>query len=209
MHERNSNPKNSKMNIKVLIIDNYDSFVYNLYQYVGEMVTEVLVRRNKIGIGDVRKINPDAIIISPGPGEPRNAGNTVKIIEKFYEETPIFGVCLGHQAIAYAFGSKIVRAKKVMHGKTSRIIHDGKSIYVGMKNPFIATRYHSLVVAEETLPNELIVTSKSLEDDEIMGIRHREYLVEGVQFHPESILTSKGKTLIKNFLKLVENTTKN
>ncbi len=197
------------MNLKVLIIDNYDSFVYNLYQYVGELSSRVFVKRNKISVGDIRKLSPDAIIISPGPGEPKNAGNIVKIIENFCEEIPMLGVCLGHQAIAYAFGAEIVRAKRVMHGKTSKILHDGKRIYKGMKNPFIATRYHSLVVSEETLPKELEVVSRSMEDDEIMGIRHKKYLIEGVQFHPESILTSNGKVIIRNFLELVENSTKN
>ena len=197
------------MNLKVLIIDNYDSFVYNLYQYVGELSSRVLVKRNKISVGDIRKLSPDAIIISPGPGEPKNAGNTVKIIENFCEEIPMLGVCLGHQAIAYAFGAEIVRAKRVMHGKTSKILHDGKRIYKGMKNPFIATRYHSLIVSEETLPTEIEVVSRSMEDDEIMGIRHKKYLIEGVQFHPESILTSNGKVIIRNFLELVENSTKN
>lgn len=197
------------MNLKVLIIDNYDSFVYNLYQYVGELSSRVLVKRNKISVGDIRKLSPDAIIISPGPGEPKNAGNTVKIIENFCEEIPMLGVCLGHQAIAYAFGAEIVRAKRVMHGKTSKILHDGKRIYKGMKNPFIATRYHSLIVSEETLPKEIEVVSRSMEDDEIMGIRHKKYLIEGVQFHPESILTSNGKVIIRNFLELVENSTKN
>ncbi len=198
-----------KSSTRILIIDNYDSFVFNLYQYVGELTTNVFVKRNKVCIKDIKKLDPDAIIISPGPGEPKNAGNTVKIIEEFYEDIPILGVCLGHQAIAYAFGAEIIRAKKVMHGKTSKIIHDGRRIYKGLKNPFTATRYHSLVVAEETLPEELIVVSRSLEDNEIMGIRHKNYLVEGVQFHPESILTSNGKIIIRNFLKLVEDSTKN
>lgn len=187
--------------MKVLIIDNIDSFVYNLYQYVGEFGADVIVKRNNISLNEVEKIAPDKIIISPGPGIPENAGSSVAIIRKFGEKIPILGVCLGHQAIGVAFGGVVARASSVMHGKTSVIKHDGKTIYRGLKNPFIATRYHSLAMQKQNFPEELEITATS-EDGIIMGVRHRRYAIEGVQFHPESILTSEGKKIIKNFLEM-------
>lgn len=187
--------------MRVLIIDNVDSFVYNLYQYVGELGAEVIVRRNHVSLEDVRKLEPEKIIISPGPGKPEKAGVSVELIRELGEDVPILGVCLGHQAIGVAFGARVARAKTLMHGKVSRITHDGKRIYRGVENPFIATRYHSLAILEETLPPELVVTARS-EDGVVMGVRHRRYPIEGVQFHPESILTSEGKRIIKNFLEI-------
>jgi anthranilate synthase/aminodeoxychorismate synthase-like glutamine amidotransferase len=188
--------------VRVLIIDNIDSFVYNLYQYVGELGAEVLVRRNDVSLEEVGEIDPDSIIISPGPGTPEKAGSSVAVIREFGEATPILGVCLGHQAIGIAYGGAVGRASNLMHGKTSEIKHDEKGIYRGILNPFIATRYHSLAVIEETLPRDLKITAKSTDDGIIMGVRHRVYPVEGVQFHPESILTSQGKKMIRNFLEM-------
>jgi len=186
----------------ILLIDNYDSFVYNLYQYVGEYGKKVIVyRNNQITIEKIKKLNPEKIIISPGPGRPENSGISCEVIEKFSGKIPILGVCLGHQCIGYVFGGKIVGAKKLMHGKTSLIYHSGKNIYKGLKNPFIATRYHSLVIEKKSIPSVLKVEAKS-EDGEIMGIKHKKYNVYGVQFHPESILTESGKKLIKNFLNI-------
>ena len=186
----------------ILLIDNYDSFVYNLYQYVGEYGEKVIVYRNdQITIEKIKKLNPEKIIISPGPGRPENSGISCEVIEKFSGKIPILGVCLGHQCIGYVFGGKIVGAKKLMHGKTSLIYHSGKNIYKGLKNPFIATRYHSLVIEKKSIPSVLKVEAKS-EDGEIMGIKHKKYNVYGVQFHPESILTESGKKLIKNFLNI-------
>jgi anthranilate synthase/aminodeoxychorismate synthase-like glutamine amidotransferase len=185
--------------MRVLIVDNVDSFVYNLYQYVGELGVDVQVRRNHITPDEVIRLAPDKIIISPGPGMPENAGSSVEIIRKLGEDTPILGVCLGHQAIGVAYGAKVVRAKTLMHGKTSEITHDGEGVYRGVENPFTATRYHSLAISEEGFPNMLKITATS-DDGVIMGVRHREYPVEGVQFHPESILTAEGKKIIKNFV---------
>jgi len=186
----------------ILLIDNYDSFVYNLYQYVGEFGKKVMVyRNNQITIEKIKKLNPEKIIISPGPGRPENSGISCEVIEKFSGKIPILGVCLGHQCIGYVFGGRIVGAKKLMHGKTSLIYHSGKNIYNGLKNPFIATRYHSLVIEKKSIPSVLKVEAKS-EDGEIMGIKHKKYKVYGVQFHPESILTESGKKLIKNFLNI-------
>jgi len=186
----------------ILLIDNYDSFVYNLYQYVGEYGKKVIVyRNNQITIEKIKKLNPEKIIISPGPGRPENSGISCEVIEKFSGKIPILGVCLGHQCIGYVFGGKIVGAKKLMHGKTSLIYHSGKNIYKGLKNPFVATRYHSLVIEKKSIPSVLKVEAKS-EDGEIMGIKHKKYKVYGVQFHPESILTESGKKLIKNFLNI-------
>lgn len=187
--------------MRVLIIDNIDSFVYNLYQYVGELGAEVVVRRNNISLGEVKKIAPDKIIISPGSGIPENAGSSIAIIKKFGKEIPILGVCLGHQAIGVAFGGTVARASNLMHGKTSEIKHDGKTIYRGVDNPFIATRYHSLAIQKQNFPEEIEISATS-EDGIIMGVRHKRYAVEGVQFHPESILTSEGKKIIKNFLEM-------
>jgi anthranilate synthase/aminodeoxychorismate synthase-like glutamine amidotransferase len=188
--------------MKVLIIDNIDSFVYNLYQYVGELGVEVVVKRNHISLDEVKDINPDKIIVSPGPGIPEDAGNSVEIIQSVGREVPILGVCLGHQAIALAFGGTVERASNLMHGKTSKIGHDGKSIYKGVENPFAATRYHSLAIKKENLPKDLEITATSLDDGIIMGVRHKRYIIEGVQFHPESILTNEGRKIIKNFLEL-------
>ncbi|MEM1515578.1 MAG: aminodeoxychorismate/anthranilate synthase component II [Candidatus Bathyarchaeia archaeon] len=190
--------------MKVLIIDNYDSFIYNLSQYVGELGGEPLVyRSNEVTLEDTIKIDPDRIILSPGPSHPANRkyfGVCLDLLTSLSKYVPTLGVCLGHQGIIYAFGGRIVRAKKIMHGKTSLIAHDGLSIFRGVENPFRATRYHSLVGEEGTLPTCLKVTARSLDDGEIMGVRHKNYPIEGVQFHPESILTSEGKKIIKNFL---------
>lgn len=187
--------------MKVLIIDNYDSFVYNIYQYVGEFVKDVTVVRNDINPEDVERINPDKIIISPGPSTPENAGNSIEIIKRFYDSIPILGICLGHQAIGVAFGCKIRRARRIMHGKVSKIYHKNKGILKGIENPFIATRYHSLVIDDKNFNHkELDITAYSLEDNEIMAIQHRKYPVFGLQFHPESILTTVGKEIIRKFL---------
>ena len=184
----------------ILVIDNYDSFTYNLVQYLGEMGSEIeVVRNDEIKVGDILQKKPDHILISPGPCSPKEAGISVDVIKQLAGKIPILGVCLGHQSIGYAFGGDIIRAKKLMHGKTSQISHDGKGVFKGLPNPFRATRYHSLVIKRETLPECLEVTATS-EDDEIMGVRHKSLPVEGVQFHPESILTEVGKQLLKNFV---------
>lgn len=186
----------------ILIIDNYDSFTYNLYQYVGEIAKEVAVYRNdQITIEQIENLSPEKIIISPGPCTPKEAGISVEVIKHFKGKIPILGVCLGHQAIGEAFGGRIVRSPEIMHGKTSMIYHDGKTIFKGLPNPFEATRYHSLVIERETLPDSLIVTAWT-SNGIIMGVRHKSYPIEGVQFHPESILTRVGKDLIRNFLRL-------
>lgn len=186
----------------ILIIDNYDSFTYNLYQYIGEMVKKVEVYRNdKLTIKEIEEMSPEKIIISPGPCTPSEAGISIDVIKYFADKIPILGVCLGHQAIGVAFGGSVIRSYEIMHGKTSLIYHDGKTIFTGLPNPFEATRYHSLIVEKETLPDCLIVSAWTL-NGIIMGIRHKEFKVEGVQFHPESILTKVGKDLLKNFLKL-------
>ncbi|MFA4044644.1 MAG: hypothetical protein HZRFUVUK_001441 [Candidatus Fervidibacterota bacterium] len=191
----------------VLMIDNYDSFTYNLVQYLGELGAEVVVYRNDmITIEQIEDLKPSHIIISPGPRTPQEAGVCVEVIRHFSGRIPILGVCLGHQCIGYAFGGKIIRAKRLMHGKTSPIRHDGKTIYHGLPNPFTATRYHSLVVDRISLPSCLEVSAISEDDEEIMGIRHVAFppqrCVEGVQFHPESILTEVGKDLLRNFLEM-------
>ena len=184
----------------ILMIDNYDSFTYNLVHYLGELGEKVLVFRNdKITIEEAGKLNPDMVVISPGPCTPKEAGISVDLIKEFAGRIPILGVCLGHQSIGYAFGGNIVRAKRLLHGKTSQIYHDGKKIYEGVPMPFEATRYHSLLVEGSSLPDELEVTAWT-DEDEIMGIRHKEHLIEGVQFHPESILTKHGKDLLRNFV---------
>lgn len=184
----------------ILVIDNYDSFTYNLVQYLGEMGHRLSVFRNdRITIDQIEEMNPGRIVISPGPCTPNEAGISVDVIKHFAGKIPILGVCLGHQAIGQAFGGEIVRAKRLMHGKTSLIEHDGEGVFRGLKNPFEATRYHSLVIRRETIPDCLQITAET-DDREIMGVRHREYPVEGVQFHPESILTTEGKKLLRNFV---------
>lgn len=187
----------------ILMIDNYDSFTYNLVQYLGQLGQDVQVHRNdKITIDEIKKLTPDAIFLSPGPCTPKEAGITVDVIREFYQHTPIMGVCLGHQSIGYAFGGNVVRASRIMHGKTSQILNDGKTIFKGLPNPFTAGRYHSLLVEKDSLPSCLEISAET-DAGEIMGIRHREYPVEGIQFHPESILTPQGKRIIKNFLELI------
>ena len=184
----------------ILMIDNYDSFTYNLVQYLGEMGEELRVYRNdKITTDEVEAMKPDRIVISPGPRAPKEAGISVETINRFAGKIPILGVCLGHQSIGYAFGGDVVRAGRLMHGKTSMIHHDGKGVFEGMPNPFEAIRYHSLVIEPTTLPDCLEVTAQT-DIGEIMGVRHKEFIVEGVQFHPESILTQNGKHLLRNFL---------
>ncbi len=185
----------------ILMIDNYDSFTFNLVQYFGELGAEVVVRRNDaITLDEVERLAPAAVVISPGPCTPNEAGISVPLIKRFAGRFPILGVCLGHQSIGAAFGGEIVRAARIMHGKTSPIEHDGRTIFAGLSNPFDATRYHSLLVRRDTLPACLEVSAWTREG-EIMGLRHRELPIEGVQFHPESILTLEGKHLIENFLK--------
>ncbi len=184
----------------ILMIDNYDSFTYNLVQYLGELGAEVVVRRNDaITLEDVSQMSPAAVVISPGPCTPKEAGISLSLLSRFAGCFPILGVCLGHQAIGAAFGGEIVRADRIMHGKTSPIEHDGRTIFAGLSNPFDATRYHSLLVRRDTLPDCLEVSAWTREG-EIMGLRHRELPVEGVQFHPESILTLEGKRLLESFL---------
>jgi len=185
----------------VLVIDNYDSFTYNLVQYLGELGAEVQVMRNDVVSLDVIvKARPERIVISPGPGRPEQAGVTMSVIRQLGQTTPILGVCLGHQAIGAVFGGAVVRAGVPMHGKTSTIEHDGRGVFSGIAGPFVASRYHSLVVAEEGLPAELEVTARTREDASIMGLRHRSWPVHGVQFHPESILTGEGRHILQNFL---------
>ncbi|HBR15227.1 MAG TPA: anthranilate/aminodeoxychorismate synthase component II [Candidatus Omnitrophica bacterium] len=187
----------------ILMIDNYDSFTYNLVQYFGELGADLKVYRNDaLTLQEIHRMRPEKIVISPGPGGPKDAGISVDVIREFAGKTPILGVCLGHQSIGYAYGGKIIRAKKLMHGKTSMIRHNGKELFKGIENPFEATRYHSLVIERKTLPSCLEVTAWT-SDQEIMGVRHKEQPVWGVQFHPESILTKAGKDILKNFLKLI------
>jgi para-aminobenzoate synthetase component II len=183
----------------ILVIDNYDSFTYNLVQFLGERGEEVEVRSNdKVTLEEVRVMHPERIVISPGPGEPGNAGICLKLLRHFGKSIPILGVCLGHQAIGEAFGGKVIRASVLMHGKASEIFHDGKSVYRGIRSPMTAGRYHSLIVERETLP-ECLEVSAETRDGFIMGLRHRDMPTEGVQFHPESILTPEGKKLLDNF----------
>jgi anthranilate synthase component 2 len=190
--------------MSILVVDNYDSFVYILVQYVGELGANPVVYRNdEISLNRAMKLNPEKIIISPGPGTPEDVryfGVCSDIIKQMSCKIPTLGVCLGHQGIISTFGGKVIRAKRLMHGKTSIIRHDGEAIYKGVKNPFEATRYHSLVGQKETIPACLKITAESLDDGEIMGVRHNEYPIEGIQFHPESILTKTGKIIMKNFL---------
>lgn len=184
------------------MIDNYDSFTYNLVQYLGELGAQVSVFRNdKITCERITELAPDRIVISPGPCTPQQAGISNEVIKTFAASIPILGVCLGHQCLAWCFGGEVVRADRLMHGKTSMIYHDGQRLFRGLSNPFIATRYHSLIVKADTLPPCFEITARTKEG-EIMGIRHKEYPIEGVQFHPESILTREGKLLLKNFLEI-------
>jgi anthranilate synthase/aminodeoxychorismate synthase-like glutamine amidotransferase len=186
----------------IFVLDNYDSFTYNLVQYLGELGATLEVARNDaLTVEDVERLEPEAIVISPGPGNPDGAGISLDLIRRLHTRIPILGVCLGHQAIGQAFGGTVVRAGRQMHGKTSRITHDGRGVFRGLPAGFEATRYHSLVVLESNLPPALEVSARA-EDGEIMGLRHRRYPVEGVQFHPESVLTKQGKALLGNFLEL-------
>ena len=184
------------------MIDNYDSFTYNLVQYFGELGQEMKIFRNdKITVDEIKALKPSQIVISPGPGTPSRAGVSEEVIRAFAGKIPLLGVCLGHQAIGEVFGGKVVRAGRIMHGKTSEVHHDGRTIFKGLPNPFTATRYHSLVVEKASLPDTLEISAWTKEG-EIMGLRHKKFKVEGVQFHPESILTSSGKLLLRNFLSL-------
>jgi len=191
----------------ILMIDNYDSFTYNLVQYLGELGAEVMVERNdKITLAEIEKLAPELIMVSPGPCTPSEAGISLDVIEHFKGKIPIFGVCLGHQSIGQSFGGDVIRAKKIMHGKTSPVKHINEGIFAGLPSPFTATRYHSLVIDQNTLPDCLEVTAwtetEDGEIDEIMGVRHKELAIEGVQFHPESILTDYGHDMLSNFLKM-------
>src|SRR5512143_252188 len=186
----------------ILLIDNYDSFTYNLYHYLGELGAQVIVfRNNKITLENIESLRPEKIVISPGPCTPKEAGISCDAIKRFGAHTPILGVCLGHQSIGAAYGGRIIRAPSIMHGKLSDVSHDSKTIFRGLKNPFAAMRYHSLVIDPKSLPAELIVSAHT-DDGVIMGVRHQTFPVEGVQFHPESILAEEGKTLLKNFLEI-------
>ena len=186
----------------LLLLDNYDSFTYNLAQYLGQMGQQLEVRRNdKISLDEIEDLAPERIVISPGPCTPQDAGICIELIQRLAGKFPIFGVCLGHQAMGEAFGGKVVRAPKIFHGKTSEIHHDGKNIFRKLPDPFIATRYHSLIVERKSLPRELTITAQT-DDGVIMGLRHRRYKIEGVQFHPESVLTNCGKQILQNFLSL-------
>jgi anthranilate synthase/aminodeoxychorismate synthase-like glutamine amidotransferase len=190
----------------VFVLDNYDSFTYNLVQYLGELGAEVVVSRNdQITVADIEAMRPERILLSPGPCTPQEAGISIELVRHFTGKVPILGVCLGHQAIGAAFGGEIVRAPKLMHGKTSEVQHDGKTIFSGLPSPMTATRYHSLIVQEKGLPEELEISAYTAEGSDsrvIMGFRHKRFPVEGVQFHPESVLTVEGKKLINNFLQL-------
>jgi anthranilate synthase/aminodeoxychorismate synthase-like glutamine amidotransferase len=183
------------------VVDNYDSFTYNLVQYLGELGAEVQVMRNDaVTIDEIAGTRPERIVISPGPGRPEDAGVTMEVIRRLGEQTPILGVCLGHQAIGAVFGGRVIRASAPMHGKTSTIEHDGRGVFTGLEGPFVASRYHSLVVEEGSLPADLEISARTQEDGTIMGLRHRTLPVQGVQFHPESILTGEGRRILRNFL---------
>ena len=184
----------------ILVIDNYDSFTYNLVQYIGELGAELEVRRNdQITLAEIAEMRPAKIVISPGPGTPDDAGISLDIIREFGPNTPIFGVCLGHQAIGQALGGKVIRAERLMHGKTSPITHDGAGIFSNLPSPLTATRYHSLIVERDSLPDSLVITAETSEG-EIMGLRHKTWPLEGVQFHPEAVLTEHGKQMVRNFV---------
>ena len=188
----------------ILMIDNYDSFTFNIVQYLGELGADVLVKRNdEISIDEIKTLNPERIVISPGPCTPNEAGVSIEVVKNFCQHKPILGVCLGHQTIGQAFGGKIVSAKKIMHGKPSKIIHDGDYLFSNIEQKFTATRYHSLVIDPDSLPDSLIITARTDDSDnesEIMGVRHKDYKLFGVQFHPESILTESGHKLLENFI---------
>jgi anthranilate synthase/aminodeoxychorismate synthase-like glutamine amidotransferase len=187
----------------ILVIDNYDSFTYNLVQYLGELGAELRVRRNdQVTVGEIEAMSPEQILISPGPGRPEDAGISVDVIRRFGPSVPILGVCLGHQAIGVVYGGTVCRAATPMHGKTSTVVHDGKGLFRGITEPFLAGRYHSLVISNDHLPNELEVAARTREDGTIMAVRHRSYPVHGVQFHPESVLTDEGRRILRNFLDL-------
>jgi len=187
----------------VLVIDNYDSFTYNLVQYLGELGAEIRVRRNdQVTIGEIEAMAPDQILISPGPGRPEQAGITPDVIRRFGPKTPLLGVCLGHQAIGVVYGGTVGRAAIPMHGKTSTVVHDGRGLFNGMTEPFQAGRYHSLIIASDSVPSALEVAARTKEDGTIMAVRHRSYPVHGVQFHPESVLTEEGRRILRNFLDL-------
>ncbi|MDI6642626.1 MAG: aminodeoxychorismate/anthranilate synthase component II [Candidatus Hodarchaeaceae archaeon] len=189
--------------MRVVVIDNIDSFVYNIVQYIGELGADPVVFTNRASLQEIKRAKSDRIVISPGPKTPKDAGVSVEVIQKLGKKIPILGVCLGHQAVGYAFGGRIVQAKRLMHGKVSKIKHDGGRLFRGVPNPFEATRYHSLVVDRATLPKCLNITAVTADDDqEIMGLQHERYPIFGVQFHPESILTPHGKTIVKNFLEM-------
>ena len=188
--------------MKILVIDNYDSFTYNLVQLLGKEVSSIIVKRNdKITVKEIEKLNPDKILISPGPGKPEDSNVSLACIKEFGSKLPIFGVCLGHQAIGIAFGGKVIKAPELMHGKTSQINHDEKTIFRKIPQKFNATRYHSLIIYNDTFPDELEISART-DDDVIMGIRHRTFPLEGIQFHPESILTDEGKNIITNWVQL-------
>ena len=187
----------------ILVIDNYDSFTYNLVQYLGELGAELRVRRNdQVTVGEIEAMAPEQILISPGPGRPEDAGISVDVIRRFGPSVPILGVCLGHQAIGVVYGGTVCRASAPMHGKTSTVVHDGKGLFRGITEPFLAGRYHSLMISSDGLPNELEVAARTREDGTIMAVRHRSYPVHGVQFHPESVLTDEGRRILRNFLDL-------
>jgi anthranilate synthase/aminodeoxychorismate synthase-like glutamine amidotransferase len=187
----------------ILVIDNYDSFTYNLVQYLGELGAELRVRRNdQVTIGEIEAMAPEQILISPGPGRPEDAGISVDVIRRFGPSVPVLGVCLGHQAIGVVYGGTVCRAIAPMHGKTSTIVHDGNGLFRGIAAPFLAGRYHSLVISNEQVPSELEVAARTKEDGTIMAVRHRSYPVHGVQFHPESVLTDEGRHILRNFLDL-------
>ena len=187
----------------ILVIDNYDSFTYNLVQYLGELGAEIRVRRNdQVTIEEIEAMQPSQILISPGPGRPEDAGVTLDVIRRFGTTTPVLGVCLGHQAIGVVYGGTVCRATTPMHGKTSTVVHDGKGVFSGVAAPFEAGRYHSLIIASDSVPADLEVAARTREDATIMAVRHRKYPVHGVQFHPESVLTDEGRRILKNFLDL-------